>query len=456
MRTTIRFTIPALLLAFALSAAAHNGEHQDLRHWELASPDPDRIFLTFHGDPATRRAVTWRTDTSVKRPVAEIAVALGEPGFDQMAERVEAKTQTIDLSKALDTTQGEVRYHSAIFQNLRPGTLYAYRVGDGDKRWSEWIQFRTASKEPRPFSFIYFGDAQNDVLSRWSRVIRMAHQTAPDAAFALHAGDLIDRANADTEWAEWFKAGGYLHAQWTGIPVTGNHEYAGVKSMLWRPQFTLPVESSLPQALHETVYTVDYQGVRIIVLNSNEKVSEQVAYLEAQLKKPGYRWSVVTFHHPIFSPMGRKNYDEQDRQKWKALFAKHKVDFVLQGHDHSYVRGQVPVIDNDGTPGSDFQTLYVTSVSGPKQYKIKQGQLESYASEGYTTQRKARNTQFFQVIEIDGDRASYKAYTATGALYDAAVIEKNHATGEKKIIQRIPHTDERTYENTVKYSTQNL
>jgi len=169
--------------------------------------------------------------------------------------------------------------------------------------------------------------------------------------------------------------------------------------------------------------------VRIIALNSNEKVSEQVAYLNAQLKKPGYRWCVVTFHHPIFPPGGKSGYKEQDRQQWKELFARHKVDFVLQGHDHVYVRGQVPVIENDGTPGSGFQTLYVTSVSGPKQHKINAEHLKSYASEGYTTQRKAVNTQFFQVIEIDGDRVSYKAYTAT---------------------------DERTYENTVRYSKENL
>jgi len=257
VRTSVRLTIPALLLAFTLSAAAYDGAHRGLRHWALASPDPDRIFLTFHGDPATRRAVTWRTDASVERAVAEIAVALGEPGFDQMAKRVEAKTEAIDLSKALNTTQGEVLYHSATFENLQPGTLYAYRVGDGDRRWSEWIQFRTASREPEPFSFVYFGDAQNDVLSRWSRVIRMAHQTAPDAVFALHAGDLINRADADTEWAEWFEAGGYLHAQWTGIPVIGNHEYKKnkrVKSMLWRPQFTLPVESSLPKTLQNCLH----------------------------------------------------------------------------------------------------------------------------------------------------------------------------------------------------------
>jgi len=117
----------------------------------------------------------------------------------------------------------------------------------------------------------------------------MAHKTRLTRPSRCTPAILIHWADAaDTEWAEWFKAGGYLHSQWTGIPVTGNHEYKskGVKSMLWRPQFTLPVESSLPEALHETVYTVDYQGVRIIALNSNEKVSEQAAYLDAQLKEP--------------------------------------------------------------------------------------------------------------------------------------------------------------------------
>ncbi|NNJ69899.1 MAG: hypothetical protein HKP10_01265, partial [Kiritimatiellales bacterium] len=274
--------------------------HHDIRHWEIASPDPDRIFLTFHGDPATRRAVTWRTDTSVTNAMAEIAVSLGEPGFEQLAMRIPATTEMVDLKFAHKATQGEVFYHSSLFEDLQPETLYTYRVGDGKKRWSEWIQFRTASTEPKPFSFVYFGDAQNDVLSRWSRVIRMAHQTAPDAAFALHAGDLINRANADTEWAGWFKAGGFLHAQWTGIPIIGNHEYhklrdgaeAGERrmSMLWRPQFTLPVEKSLPETLHETVYTVEYQGMQIIALNSFKLKEEQIDYLETQLKKPGFRW----------------------------------------------------------------------------------------------------------------------------------------------------------------------
>ena len=62
--------------------------------------------------------------------------------------------------------------------------MYAYRVGNGNKHWSEWIQFRTASIESKPFEFVYFGDAQNHILSHWLRTIRMANKVAPNVAFA--------------------------------------------------------------------------------------------------------------------------------------------------------------------------------------------------------------------------------------------------------------------------------
>ena len=34
----------------------------------------------------------------------------------------------------------------------------------------------------------------------------MAYQTAPNAAFVIHAGDMVDTAHRDYEWAQWFKA----------------------------------------------------------------------------------------------------------------------------------------------------------------------------------------------------------------------------------------------------------
>ena len=83
-----------------------------------------------------------------------------------------------------------------IRDSLNPNTLYAYRVGDG-VNWSEYYHFKTASLEAEPFSFIYFGDAQNEVKTHWSRVFREAFRDAPRAAFTLHAVDLIAQKKFD-------------------------------------------------------------------------------------------------------------------------------------------------------------------------------------------------------------------------------------------------------------------
>ena len=419
------------LTCLAFSAAAH--ETSGARHWEIASPDPDRIFLTFHGDPETSRAVTWRTDESIKQAYAEIAPALPGPKFSEAAKRHEATTQPLTLEKNSKAANRTTHYHSVIFDELTPDTLYAYRVGDG-KRWSEWIQFRTASDKAEPFSFLYFGDAQNDVHSKWSRVIRMAHRTAPDAAFAIHAGDLVNKAHADNEWAGWMTAGGHLHAEVTGVPVTGNHEYAGKLSVQWRPQFALPVEADLPEELHENVYSYAYQGVQFIVLNSNKLIEEQIAYLETKLGEGDYRWRVVTFHHPVFSP-SRGPKQSKVRDTWKSTLEKMGVDLVLQGHDHTYARGQTPKRSTDGKTEDALGTMYVTSVSGPKMYGINREGLAAFEKQhGLVTAKTAQNTQFFQVIDVKDDRLEYRAYTATGSLYDAVAIEKDDQ-GNKKLVE---------------------
>src|SRR5262249_8524071 len=86
---------------------------------------PDRIILTWAGDPETTQAVTWRTSVEVSKALAEIAVAEAGPGFPKTAKQVAAVSQSLltDLSTA--------HFHAVNFQELSPATKYAYRVGDG-------------------------------------------------------------------------------------------------------------------------------------------------------------------------------------------------------------------------------------------------------------------------------------------------------------------------------------
>ena len=425
-----------LLILVSLSAPLVAHPNHNLRHWEQASPDPDRIILTWTGDPSTSQAVTWRTDESVVEAFAEIAPALPIARFDQGARQLPARTEKLTLP---DGGKSSVHYHSAEFTNLKPGTLYAYRVGSGD-RWSEWIQFRTATPKPAKFSFLYFGDSQNSVLSHWSRVIRAAYRKAPHASFAIHAGDLVNLAHRDREWAEWFKAGGWIHSSVPTIPVAGNHEYGGIKidgvdlgnrlSIQWRPQFTLPVAQGLPDALAETVYTLDYQGVRVIALNSSREVEAQAKWLETVLAENPCKWTVVTMHHPMFSSgAGRDN--ARNRKVLKPVIDKYQVDLLLQGHDHTYARGHTPLRMSD-TTSNEIKSLYVNSVSGPKMYEFRKDGWNTYKRDGVLLDRKATNTPFFQVIDVEGDWLTYRAFMTNGDLYDAVKMQKL-PNGSKKL-----------------------
>ena len=420
---------------------SHSHQKDGLHHWEIPSKDPDRIILTFNGNPSTKRAVTWRTDSSVKKAEAQIAVAGLNSDFVKEASTYTANTEEFDLGLYKSNKSLIVNYHSVVFENLKPNTLYAYRVGFAEN-WSEWIQFKTANDTYSPTQFVYFGDAQNDILNHWSRVIRMAYKTAPDASFVIHAGDLVDSAHKDNEWAQWFKAGGFIHSQWTAIPVVGNHEfqrfdgYEGTLprrlSIQWRPQFTLPVEENLDEKLHETVYSVEYQDILVLVLNSTGQLEEQTEYIREKLTNSDAKWKIVTNHHSVFSPAEGRDF-EYARKVWKPMFEKYGVDLVLNGHDHTYARGHTPVKSQNVNESGIFKTLYVTSVSGPKQYKIDKVKIKNYEVDGYKSDKMGEETQFFQVINIDNNKLTYSAYTTLGDLYDRAIITKDFSNGEKTI-----------------------
>lgn len=441
MRSRSLLAIPLLAAGLHAPVAAQLQPAGEVRALDVhfsATPVPDRIGLTWPADPATSVAVSWRTDASVSAPVVEIVPADASPRLAASARTVPATTTP------LRTQNGLAHHHAATLEGLQPGTLYAYRVGGGEV-WSEWFHHRTASREAEPFSFLYFGDAQNEIRSLWSRAVRGAFAEAPAARFMIHAGDLVNlrAGNHDSEWGEWFGAGAWLHAMVPSIPAAGNHEYvksdtadayAGL-SPHWNRQFALPRHG--PAGLEGTVYHVDYQGLRVIVLNSLHALefgsaAEQARWMEPLLRDNPNRWTVVTFHHPMFSTRaGRDN--PPLREHWKPLFDRYGVDLVLQGHDHAYGRG-ANVAEGSTAHDAAAGTVYVVSVSGPKMYEL--GAQSAWA------QRRAESTQLYQVVHVDGERLRYEARTVVGELYDAFELVKE-GTGRGRLVERLPDSPER-------------
>ncbi|WP_010581662.1 purple acid phosphatase family protein [Schlesneria paludicola] len=451
-RRVMVFSWLVLAASTGMTALAHDDpSHEKPRAVDEAvlyqpTAMPDRLMLSWHADPAHSQAVTWRTNTSVKNAFAELAVATSGPTFVAKAVTIPAKTSLYN------SDIGPIHYHTARFEDLQPNTLYVYRVGDG-VNFSAWCHFRTTSVEPRPFTFVYFGDAQNDIKMHWSRVFREAFTDAPRALFMLHAGDLVNRGNREAEWAEWCDAGGWVNASMPTVAVTGNHEYdiertgtlptdpVELKKLprgftrLWRHRFEFPDNGPPEMADHlrETVFYFDVQGVRVIGLNSMENPEPQARWLETVLKNNPNRWTVISHHHPVYSAtLGRDN--PEIRHSWQPLYDKYRVDLVLQGHDHAYLRTELRSHENiptGATARSPAGTMYVVSVSGPKLY-------EKGISAGV---RRGSRMQLYQVISVDGDELRYQAKTVTGELYDAFTLKKRDGD-VNELVEQVPNTPE--------------
>lgn len=391
---------------------------------------PDRIMLTPSADPAHGMAVSWRTDVAQVTSEAQIAVAVDGPTLEENARVV---TGASGAPKG--SVNGPALYHQVRFDTLTPDTVYAYRL-KGSAGWTEWLQFRTASLEAKPFRFLYLGDIQNGILTYASRVIRQAFHANGGIELVLHAGDLAaqrDDLDHDDEWGEFNEAGGYNWGIVPQVPATGNHEYLDVAGPdgaesrrlgpYWPLQFALP--SNGAPGVKATTYFLDYQGVRFIVLDGTSAIDlgtqrQQTRWLDATLASSKAKWNVVLFHQPVFT-CARPQDTSEIKSAWKPVFDSRKVDLVLQGHDHCYSR----LTSEAGREASAAMRadgkvqgpVYLVSVTGSKMYGL---------NDRARTQpdKTAEATELYQVVDVAGDRLKFRTFTASGKLYDGFDLER--------------------------------
>ncbi|MFD7436108.1 GH92 family glycosyl hydrolase [Streptomyces sp. NPDC059861] len=440
----------------------------------------ERIVLTPTGTPHSSQAVTWRTGAGV---------TAGEVRFRKAGDR-DWRTAEARGNEELVSAGVPTRTHSGVMSGLRPGTAYEYQVGTGE--WFSPVHtFTTAERPGEDFTFLYFGDAQNDLSSKWAPVVKQAYERYPDAVGSVNAGDLINSSGNDSEWRDWFGAMNGYSQTTNVIAAPGNHEYSGDTFLrTWKSTFEFPdngpradkvagttpaerrravYEAHMAEVIAETAYYTDYQGVRFITLNAStgdarsmmtppwlpvcsqdcpdpEKLwlELQGRWLDHVLENNPNKWAVAVFHQPVFS--AAEGRDEKPvRDAWLPVFQRNDIDLVLMGHDHVYSRGYVDS-DATGTPGVTTGPVYTVAVSGPKYYELAPENESVWKRNGATEVVRAGHTSTFQGIKVTKNQLRYEAVVA--AKWD------DRSTTDKEVGEVLDAFTITKYDDGTKYVTE--
>jgi len=243
----------------------------------------------------------------------------------------------------------QYQYHQARAEGLSPDREYEFVAGDTGQYTGT---FRTFPAEPKPFTFVVYGDTRsNHDVHR--ACVRKIEELNP--AFVINTGDLVSNGENMDDWNVFFDICGPMMATIPYFPVLGNHERNAAH---YYDLFDLPN--------NERYYSFDYGDVHFVVLDSCElrvpsrddpeydrslvpfyrEMSrhywqKQKAWLKQDLAAHNDASFVfVSFHHPLYSNAnpGRRSEQGAKRRIFEEILRDARVTMVFNGHDHNYQR----------------------------------------------------------------------------------------------------------------------
>jgi len=427
--------MPSALVGAVLLQASHGERHRTLlasgRVWKthvVSTSRPDQVTVAFGSDSTRELVWTWRTSPEVDSTAIRIARATEEGGHEPSSggagttcgdfRIVTGESTCVNVPDLLNDPV--VRRHRVAVDQLEPGTLYRYSLGDKTQEgWGPWQTVKTAPGRSHDVRFLYLGDAQTG-LEGWGRLLEAACRRHPATDFIVLAGDLVDRGNERTNWDHFFLRAEGVFDHLPLMPCSGNHEYLDTGPRLYRALFELPRNG--PSGIDsDLVYHFDCGDAFFAVLDSTlatcdpDNARRQADWLDATLKQTRASWKFVIFHHPVY-PSHPWRDTPALREHWAPIFDRHHVDFVLQGHDHAYQR-TYPMRANQRAEGPGTGTIYLIAVSGDKFVELAPRPYVEVGRSGVST---------YQIFEIDSqsNRLTYRAWTEDGRIIDELSIDK--------------------------------
>jgi len=272
---------------------------------------------------------------------------------------------------------------------LNAGTFYDYKIRYRAvssavlKTYSSSGRFKTPPADGATnVSFYAYGDTRsnphthNNIESGMLTDMKLSEEDRQ--TFALHVGDFVLRGNTEYKWDDEFfsrdtdyESTRKFLSSFPLAAAVGNHEFRGDTAVpkvddnkcgksnngdifrkYW-PSDLYHIEEGTTKTNY--YYSFDYGPVHFTVIDpytsKYDETSAQYKWLDSDLKATKKKWKVVVTHVPFYDASG-SNADagcgengagKSMRDALKPLIDKHKVQLVLQGHQHYFSRS---VIDN--------------------------------------------------------------------------------------------------------------
>lgn len=379
-----------------------------------ANNSPNRIITTFNGDTQTQMGFNWYTTDDFSD--AKVWVSTEEDMSD--AQEFEAEGTAVDSYYGERTEDGyyifadqeededgevveengepiingyytdesieaddqewtggysvghmdliEVQEYSykALATELDPDTTYYYQVGSEDGEKSEVGTFKTSGEPNDEFTFVQYTDTQNAYWNEHVRneaafgadTLERALETAGEADFVVHSGDVVEIAEVEDEWVDLFSQSEEAFLQQPLAIAPGNHDEFALDwnddrfTKKFNEHVNVPAENDAIDG--GSYYSFGYNNAHFVVINTNDNKEsddnpdgqaigeEQLEWIEQDIQEArenGAEWIILNYHKPIYS---RSYHSLQDddvqlvREEFMELIDTLDVDLALQGHDH--------------------------------------------------------------------------------------------------------------------------
>ncbi|KAJ1998573.1 hypothetical protein GGI04_004939 [Coemansia thaxteri] len=193
-----------------------------------------------------------------------------------------------------------------------------------------------------------------------------SHST-PD--LILHVGDSVQNVRKLNDWQKQFfspleDGGGYHHSS-PLVFVPGNHDHDKARTSrngnVYADMYHgIDATEDLGKPLvangtyHRFYHTTSLGSARCIVLDAECPSAEQSEFLQRELQSEAFQaahFRIVAIHIPPYiefwdpytwNHKNEKRWGEHIRLEYDALFRKYRVDVVISGHQHNYMRATVP------------------------------------------------------------------------------------------------------------------